>query len=100
MEFVLQVSATLSILLTWIDGPEFEALEPMPEALEPAPDSVDPDALEPMLDEPLADGLLAELAPLAPAPAALLFVTVPVTATSCPMCWFNFEVSALAGMTK
>ncbi len=82
MELVLHVSATLSILLTWIDGPEFEALEPMPEALEPAaPVALEPDAPEPMLDEPLADGLLAEL-PLAPAPDSLLFVTVPVTATS------------------
>ncbi len=84
------------------DAPEpLEALEPMePEALEP-------EALEPMLLEPLAeglleplaeDGLLAELASLEPAPLAL--VTVPVTATSWPMCWFSFEVSAPEGMIR
>ncbi len=85
VEFVLQVSATLSILLTWIDGCALD--EPVPLlALEPMePDALEPDALEPMLLEPLADGLLAlllslllSLLPLAP----FAFVTVPVTATS------------------
>ncbi len=83
------VSATLSILLTWMEG-----CEPDEEPVEPAP--MEPLALDPeVLAEPLEDGLLEEaLLPL------LLFVTVPVTATSCPMWEFNFEVSALAGMIR
>ena len=93
---MLQVSATLSIFVTWIDGCEPEA--PPLDALEP---------VELVLLEPLADGLeledgllledgLAEDAPLPP----LAFVTVPATATSWPMCEFSFELSAPAGMIR
>jgi hypothetical protein len=98
----VQVSATLSILVTWIDGCEPEA--PPLDALEPV---LAPEALEPVVLAPEEDGLvdedgllddvgLLEEALLPP----LAFVTVPATATSWPMCEFNFEVSAPEGMIR
>ncbi len=104
---MLQVSATLSILLTWMEGcaalEEPEAPAPIePDAPEALPDAPDPVLLDPLADgllELLADGLLAELVSELPlAPPAL--VTVPETATSCPMWEFSLEVSALAGMIR
>lgn len=74
MVFVLQVSETLSILVTEIEG--WLAL----------------------LDEPVAVCELELAAPAAPAALeSFALLMVPLTRTSCPMCEFNFELSAVAG---
>ena len=75
MVFVLQVSETLSIFVTEIEGWLLLA------------------------DEPVA-ACVAALAAAPAAPAALAsfaLLIVPLTRTSWPMCEFNFELSALAG---
>ncbi len=71
-------------------------LELVSPALEPV--LLEPVLLEPVLLEPEADGLAEELPLFALAPFA--FVTEPETATSWPICWFSFEVSAPEGMIR